>query len=160
MRKNQSRLEALDIKCTICGEYFTPRSKASKYCGDKCRTAALNENFAKRKKLTDFVIFERDNFKCIYCGKSSIEDGIKLILEHIYPVKRGGGADMFNIVTSCSVCNGQKSDRMMSEDNILRLWNEIERRNEISGIEHYQTLVDHLQQQLKNRQDKLITLNS
>ena len=145
-----------DIKCIVCDEYFTPYSKTSKYCGIECRNIATEENILKKKKITDFVIFERDNFRCVYCGKSSIEDGVRLQIEHIYPINRGGSADTFNIVTSCSVCNGQKSDRMMSDDNILRLWNEIERRNEASGIEHYKILVEHLRQQLEFRQERLV----
>jgi hypothetical protein len=143
-----------DIKCEWCNEYFTPTHPNHRFCCKECGKAFQKSEYIKYKEITDFVIFERDNFRCVYCGKSSIEDGVKLILEHIYPINRGGNAELFNIATSCSVCNGQKSNRMMSDDNILRLWNEIERRNEASGAEHHQMLVDKLRQQLKNRQER------
>ena len=145
-----------DIKCDYCGEYFTPKSINNKFCGKDCLSEHHKDENNRKKKLTDYIIFERDNFKCVYCGKSSIEDGVKLIMEHIYPIKRGGEADMFNIVTACTSCNASKFDRMMSDDNILRLWNEIESRNEASGYEHYNMLRDKLNKQLIYRKERLV----
>jgi 5-methylcytosine-specific restriction endonuclease McrA len=144
-----------DIKCAYCGEYFTPKVVNAKFCSKKCISKHNKEKYNRERKLTDFVIFERDGFKCIYCGKSSIEDGAKLILEHIYPVDKGGNADIFNIVTACTSCNGQKHSKIMSDDNIIRLWAEIDKRNSEGNEDHFNMLRDKMDKQLKNRKERL-----
>ena len=51
-----------------------------------------NKKPRKRKAISNgkrFNIFNRDNFRCTYCGRSSSEDGVKLEVDHIIPVAKG-----------------------------------------------------------------------
>ena len=62
-----------------------------------------------------FEIFKRDNFSCVYCGKNSIDDKVKLHVDHIKPVSLGGKSNDKNLVTSCLECNLGKSDYLLSD---------------------------------------------
>lgn len=54
-----------------------------------------------------FELFQRDNFRCFYCGfgGSRIRDRIQLCLDHIKPESKGGPSDNANLITSCVRCN-------------------------------------------------------
>ena len=68
----------------------------------------------ERAKMTDSVRYEilrRDNFRCQLCG-SSAKDGVKLHIDHIIPVSRGGLTKRNNLRTLCDRCNMGKSDRL------------------------------------------------
>lgn len=54
-------------------------------------------------KKTRFEVFKRDKFACQYCGKHP-PDAL-LQVDHINPVKLGGGNDMDNLITACQACN-------------------------------------------------------
>lgn len=60
-------------------------------------------------KRTRFKVFDRDDYKCRYCGKTP-EDGVTLEADHIQPLSKGGSDDMENLVTSCMDCNRGKSN--------------------------------------------------
>ncbi|WP_066836509.1 HNH endonuclease [Rufibacter ruber] len=91
--------------------------------------------------MTYFKIHERDGFKCIYCGKSSIIDGVKLRVDHIYPRSKGGDNDPKNLVTSCEPCNLHKTDMILSDDIILELWKRNDKLNKRFTTSEYTTLV-------------------
>jgi hypothetical protein len=55
-------------------------------------------------------IFERDDFKCIACGKSA-NDGAILHVDHIKPKSKGGSNNMNNYQTLCHLCNIGKSNK-------------------------------------------------
>jgi hypothetical protein len=59
-----------------------------------------------------FQVLQRDNFKCQYCGRG-IENGIKLVVDHINPRSKGGLATLDNLVTSCFECNMGKRDYLL-----------------------------------------------
>ena len=66
---------------------------------------------AERKKLTAklrYEILKRDGFRCQICGASQ-EDGVKLHVDHIKPVARGGLTAPENLRTLCQSCNLGKS---------------------------------------------------
>lgn len=63
------------------------------------------------------IVFERDNYKCTYCGAS----GGKLEADHIIPFSRGGDDTLENLTTSCQKCNRQKKDMSVEEFNEWRL---------------------------------------
>jgi len=48
-------------------------------------------------------VFERDGYKCVYCG--SADD---LTIDHIIPICRGGNNDDCNLQTLCRSCNSRK----------------------------------------------------
>ena len=55
-----------------------------------------------------FAVLRRDGFRCAYCGRGEAE-GVKLHLDHIVPVARGGRTELENLVTACVTCNVGKS---------------------------------------------------
>lgn len=57
-------------------------------------------------------ILSRDNFRCIYCGKSPATTfGTRLHIDHILPFSKGGKSILENLQTLCEECNLGKSDR-------------------------------------------------
>lgn len=55
------------------------------------------------------VIFERDGYRCVYCGRVLPAD--RLTVDHIQPrVKRGDHSEG-NLVTACVACNKEKGGR-------------------------------------------------
>lgn len=70
------------------------------------------------KKSVRFEVFKRDKFTCQYCGRSAPD--IVLHVDHIHPVSEGGEDDILNLVTSCQDCNLGKSNRMLSDDAVIK----------------------------------------
>lgn len=60
---------------------------------------------------TRLDVFERDDYRCQMCGRT-VEDGIKLHIDHIVPFSKGGSNDMDNLQVLCHECNLAKHDRM------------------------------------------------
>lgn len=63
------------------------------------------------------AVFERDGWKCVYCGRRRGERYINcrrrerevaLEVDHIVPRSKGGSSDPSNLQTLCSSCNGRK----------------------------------------------------
>jgi hypothetical protein len=75
-------------------------------------------NFEKKifvKAGIRWQVFERDDFKCVACGKSAHEGAI-LHVDHIIPRSKGGSDSMDNYQTLCHLCNigkSNKSDRKL-----------------------------------------------
>src|SRR5262245_58197892 len=67
-----------------------------------------------------FAIFQRDIFTCQYCGAKGPD--VKLVLDHIKPVSKGGSSDYTNLVTSCWVCNSGKADSHLREAPLAGSW--------------------------------------
>jgi hypothetical protein len=55
-------------------------------------------------------VFQRDEWKCVACGRSSHHD-IILHVDHIVPRSRGGQDTLDNFQTLCNVCNSGKSNK-------------------------------------------------
>jgi hypothetical protein len=61
----------------------------------------------ERNKLTAglrYDILRRDNFKCQICGRTQA-DGVKLHVDHIVPISKGGKTTAENLRTLCQDCN-------------------------------------------------------
>lgn len=74
----------------------------------------------KRKSLSKkirFEVFKRDSFTCQYCGRKAPD--VILEVDHINPVKEGGGNDILNLVTSCFDCNRGKRDLKLSDASVV-----------------------------------------
>ena len=68
----------------------------------------------ERNKLTAglrYDILKRDNFKCQICGRSA-EDGVKLHVDHIIPICKGGKTTWDNLRTLCQDCNLGKGSKL------------------------------------------------
>ena len=74
------------------------------------RRSAKNEERAKMTPGLRYDVMKRDNFKCVICGASR-EDGVKLHVDHIKPVSKGGKTEMSNLRTLCQDCNLGKHDK-------------------------------------------------
>jgi HNH endonuclease len=103
------RLGLLDEK----GKAFVRAAPLCGYCYQR-RDATLDEP-ERPPSLRDpipaqlrFRVLQRDNFRCVYCGRSSRE-GVTLHLDHLVPVAAGGPTDEGNLVTACQDCNLGKS---------------------------------------------------
>lgn len=60
---------------------------------------------------TRLDVFERDDYRCQMCGRT-VDDGIKLHIDHIVPFSKGGSNEMDNLQVLCHECNLAKHDRM------------------------------------------------
>jgi hypothetical protein len=57
-------------------------------------------------------VYERDRFRCVYCGPSPITDlTVALHADHIVPFVRGGQTVLENLQTLCAPCNLGKGSR-------------------------------------------------
>ncbi len=60
-------------------------------------------------------IFQRDHFKCQYCGLDGLErfeNWMVLTVDHLHPAARGGSRRMDNLVTACQPCNVLKGKQV------------------------------------------------
>ena len=67
----------------------------------------------QRRAMTQslrYDIMKRDNFRCVLCGRGA-EDGVKLHVDHIIPVSKGGKTIPSNLRTLCEDCNFGKRDK-------------------------------------------------
>ncbi|MCR5460861.1 MAG: HNH endonuclease [Acetatifactor sp.] len=124
-------------KCTIeCHiSYLSPQGRnhrsTFKTYDDECITKAIKKyeiNQAQytnpidlskygpqyeRSLMTDdlrYRVLKRDGFRCQICGHGQA-DGVKLHVDHILPVSKGGRTIMSNLRTLCSSCNLGKRDK-------------------------------------------------
>lgn len=73
----------------------------------------------KEVHLNRQSIFERDGYRCQYCGR--VCKTHELNLDHVLPKERGGQLTWENIVTSCLACNTQKANRTPHEADMRLL---------------------------------------
>jgi hypothetical protein len=59
-----------------------------------------------------FQILARDEFRCRYCGRTSLE--VALHVDHIMPASKGGKTESQNLITACADCNIGKSDAILT----------------------------------------------
>ncbi len=59
------------------------------------------------------ALFERDGWKCRYCGDSVTSE--TATLDHVIPVSKGGDDSPDNLATTCHMCNSLKAGRTLEE---------------------------------------------
>ena len=72
--------------------------------------------------LTRKEVFRRDNYRCQYCGKHSLD----LTIDHVFPRHLGGMHTWTNVVAACASCNHRKGGRTLKEANMYLLRRPIE----------------------------------
>ncbi len=83
-------------------------------------TYRYDPNFIHVRKLEDFTteqkkqILERDDFKCVICGKGK-QEGIELQIDHIKPKDKGWKATLENGQTLCAMHNFRKKNYKQTE---------------------------------------------
>lgn len=73
--------------------------------------ARREQERAKMNARLRYLILKRDGYKCQICGRTQ-EDGVKLHVDHIIPVSKGGETKMENLRTLCEDCNLGKGDML------------------------------------------------
>jgi 5-methylcytosine-specific restriction endonuclease McrA len=67
-------------------------------------------------KYSRMTLFERDNYKCCFCGKKFSK--LELTVDHIIPRSKGGLTNWDNTVSACKKCNSLKADKSIEELNL------------------------------------------
>ena len=62
------------------------------------------QKFISKKNLRVWL-FKRDKWRCLCCGST-----IRLTVDHIVPINKGGENKLSNLQTLCRSCNSRKSD--------------------------------------------------
>ena len=57
-----------------------------------------------------YTVLRRDRFRCQICGATQA-DGVKLHVDHIVPISKGGKTELSNLRTLCEQCNLGKSNK-------------------------------------------------
>lgn len=74
------------------------------------RTKSCYQRQAIRPSVR-FNILTRDQYRCVCCG-SEAKDGVKLEIDHIIPVSKGGSNQPHNLQTLCTTCNRGKAAKI------------------------------------------------
>ncbi|MBL8021389.1 MAG: HNH endonuclease [Leptospirales bacterium] len=72
--------------------------------------AAVAVDAVKVRVGLRWQVFDRDNFRCVVCGRTA-HDGIILHVDHITPRSLGGPDELDNFQTLCHLCNLGKSNK-------------------------------------------------
>ena len=125
LHKKLKKLPVLFPSITINTSYTSPKGRNSYTNSHKLGLKSqLQEllQILKRKETAQYQrslmsdslrydIMLRDNFKCQLCGANK-KDGVKLHIDHIHPVSRGGKTINSNLRTLCERCNRGKGAKM------------------------------------------------
>lgn len=108
-------------RCYVCKHIFElsndnfSRDRSKKhgftYKCKSCSNKTNNGKYSKRRLRLRFLIFERDNFTCQYCGRKAPE--VILQIDHIFPKSKGGESLSENYKTACKDCNVGKGDYIL-----------------------------------------------
>ena len=117
--------EKTEKDCWLCNTKFTGRSN-QKFCSPACRNKATEPR-------TQFAIFNRDKFKCIYCGRSPLNDqDVELTISHIRPWSSSKDDKADNVATCCKECSKEKTSTFIREESYVL--DVIDKRNKKCGI--------------------------
>lgn len=67
-------------------------------------------------KYSRQTIFERDAFRCAYCGKEFRRS--ELTIDHIVPRAKGGKSSFKNTISACVPCNSKKGHKTLEESGM------------------------------------------
>ena len=97
-----NRLDTAHAQARLSGEAAQNKSISQ-------RTTRQSRDVPPRLRLK---VYERDRFRCVYCGRSPITDlTVELHVDHIVPFVRGGKTLLENLQTLCAQCNLGKGSR-------------------------------------------------
>jgi len=118
------------VKCKRCGESFVKNKLTQIFCTTDCSYKYGIERAKNKIAFRKFRIMQRDRFKCFYCGKPSIEEDARLVLDHVISKRNGGTDTEDNLVTCCTECNSSKLGYTPDAETLARIRNEIKKRTE------------------------------
>ena len=116
-----------DIEYSVRKQYDSPagrnhyaesakfhRRTVSSWLQTACNKIEQEQNKERQRSLMTaslrYDVLKRDHFRCVLCGRSA-NDGVRLHVDHILPVAKGGKTVLWNLRTLCSECNLGKSDK-------------------------------------------------
>ena len=98
------------IICTgVFNDRFNNPNEEVVYSNSTSTNIQRTRNVSARTRV---LVLERDNYTCQMCGRTRY-DGVKLEVDHIIPVSKGGSDDISNLRTLCFDCNRGKSDKIL-----------------------------------------------
>ncbi|WP_182199329.1 HNH endonuclease domain-containing protein [Paraliobacillus salinarum] len=102
------------------------------------------ETIAKRSTLQPFekVLLNHFNYTCFYCGKTLSKGKRQTHVDHFIPWSFVQSDHLWNLVLSCSTCNGSKSDKLPKRfflDSIIDRNNELIDKNQDANVMHDMT---------------------
>lgn len=98
------------LECAPRGRAKRKQAREKRRLEYQDRRIANDAEHAKVTRAMRYDVLRRDNFHCVRCGRGK-EDGVKLHVDHIVPVSRGGKSVMSNLQTLCEDCNCGKGNR-------------------------------------------------
>ncbi len=111
--------------CKPCSKEFLPNSWNQKYCTPACgykfqsfdyiqkNISSLPDTKSYKWLKARVMVFDRDNYTCLYCGRCPKLHGVVLHVEHKIPKNEGGSFELDNLTTACADCNLGKSDMLL-----------------------------------------------
>lgn len=91
-------------------DFFEIGETLKKVKQDKNKGSSKSQERKKVSYSLRYDIMRRDEFKCVLCGRSQ-KDGVKLEVDHIKPISKGGKTEWSNLRTLCKDCNRGKRDK-------------------------------------------------
>ena len=142
--------------CKHCRSVFAKKNASQRFCSDDCREQyyLIQKENLRHVEKARYSIFERDDFKCVYCGKSSIEDGVVLCIDHIEPYSVRMNNNVYNLITSCSQCNISKGPYSLRRDVYDRIIARNKKRTNEKMSEDAKSFVNVLLELHFNKQKK------
>lgn len=89
--------------------YYYPKRAAKTQFADGAVKSERRKPLGQARR---FRVLKRDGYKCRLCGRSA-EDGVKLEIDHIQPLAKGGHNAESNLQTVCMDCNRGKGAKSL-----------------------------------------------
>jgi len=96
------------------------------------------------KKYADEEVFQRDGFRCVYCGFDGrqFEGWAFLVVDHFKPKRLdqdGNTHELENLKTACCICNAMKGgsewkDVGEARERLKLMWDQMRRYWEKNGL--------------------------
>lgn len=105
-----------DRVASLSGELSPEEEKAleKERAAIEAHNAEVDQWRYEQKKIAArlrFKILQKYNFTCQYCGAKAPE--VRLHVEHIKPISKGGASEESNLIVACADCNLGKSDSLL-----------------------------------------------
>lgn len=98
----------------ILSDDFILPDKEGQQTQQENKTKYKKENSRNISLSLRLAVLSRDNFRCVFCGKSPATDiGTKLHIDHIKFFSDSGKSSIENLQTLCEECNLGKSNRVV-----------------------------------------------
>ena len=86
-----------------------------KECLSSCHNRQRKPTVKNYNKIFKCLL-KKYNFKCVYCGEKE-----NLSIDHIKPVKLGGGDELNNLQILCKSCNSKKGAKWLGAEKAQNL---------------------------------------